>query len=340
MSRIRATKKNSYRRLSQSIALPPRIRHALAQGKCIFKTFGFVWVHLIAGGSLLVAQPAVRDGPFSHQVDLSLRAEKDLVLVPVSVIDQKGRPVIGLRQGNFRVFDDRKEKRIESFSMVDEPTAVGIVFDTSRSMSRVLGYSRMAAKAFLESSNPADDFLLVEFNSQPTLSVPLTNDVAMIQAKLAATEAKGHTAALDAIYFGVSKIEKSGKRRKALLVISDGNDNHSRYREREVERLLRESDVLIYAVGISDYDKTGLELLDRIAEQTGGRAYYAPEKELVDIAKQISVQLRNQYILGFSPEGRFHDGRYHLLQVRMVRTHGLPPLFPACRLGYYATSEQ
>jgi len=184
----------------------------------------------IEGESHLVAQSEIRGGPRSGSGYFSLRANKDLVLVPVSVIDQRDHPVIGLEQKNFRIFDGRKEQRVESLSMVDEPLAVGLVFDTSRSIGPKLRSSRVAAKAFLDSANPEDEFLLVEFNDRPTLSVPLTNDPSLIQTRLAATESKGRTALLDAIYLGLSEIKKSKKSRKALLVISDGGDNHSRHR--------------------------------------------------------------------------------------------------------------
>lgn len=224
-------------------------------------------------------------------------------------------------------------------SMVDQPVAVGIVFDTSRSMGRQLGSSRMAAKAFLDSANPGDEFLLVEFNDRPALSVSLTGDPSAIQTRLAATAAKGSTALLDAISVGLSEIKKSKLSRKALLVISDGGDNHSRYRPSEIERLVRESGVLIYAAGIYNGDAAGRDLLSRIAEQSGGRAYSVSQQNLPAVAQKISLQLRNQYVLGFSPENQPRDGRFHALEVHMVRTHGLPPLLASWRLGYYATPE-
>lgn len=269
-----------------------------------------------------------------------LRADKDLVLVPVSVIDQKDHPVTGLEQKNFRIFDNRTEQRIESISMVDEPVAVGLVFDTSRSVGRQLGIARLAAKAFLDSANPGDEFLLVEFNDRPALSVPLTSDPSLIQTRLAATEAKGSTALLDAISLGLCEIQKSKQSRKALLVISDGGDNHSRFRPSEIERLVRESGVLIYAAGIYNGDAAGRDLLSRISEQSGGRAYSVSEKNLSAMAQEIGLQLRNQYVLAFSPHSGLRDGRYHALEVHMVRTHGLPPLLASWRLGYYATSEE
>ncbi len=315
-----------------------RINRPGSGWKLTAAAFGFALIFWIAGQPL-VAQSAIGARPRPFSSDLSLRADKDLVLVPVSIIDQKDRPVIGLEQKNFRIFDNRTEQRIENVSMEDEPLAVGLVFDTSRSIGKRLRFSRMAAKAFLDSANPEDEFLLVEFSDRPTLSVPLTDDPNLIQARLAATESKGSTALLDAIYLGLSEIKKSKKNRKALLLISDGGDNHSRHKAREVERLVSESDVSIYAIEIYNGDEPGRDLLISIAEQTGGRAYDASERKLSEIAEEISVQLRNQYVLAFSPKGQLHDGRYHALQIDMVRTRGFPPLLASWRLGYYATSE-
>jgi Ca-activated chloride channel family protein len=261
-------------------------------------------------------------------------------LVPTSVIDEKDHPVIGLERRHFRVFDNRVEQKIESFSMEDEPLAVGIVFDTSGSMGGKLRRSRLAVKAFLDTANPDDEFLLVEFNNRATVTVPLTKDSDQIENRLVLTEAKGSTALMDAIYLGLSAIKRSEKARQALLIFSDGGDNHSRYRQREIERFASESDVSIYSLGTFDSvttpeERDGPNLLSWIAEQTGGRAYSAYERDLPDIAGKIGSQLRHRYILGFSPRGQPGDGRYHSLQVKMVRTRGLPPLLASWRLGYF-----
>jgi Ca-activated chloride channel homolog len=273
-----------------------------------------------------------------------IRVHKNLVLVPVSVVDQNERPVVGLQRRDFRIFDNRTEQSIESLSMDDAPLAVGIVFDTSGSMSGKLRRSRMAVKAFLDLANPEDEFLLVEFNDRPALSVPFTRDPLPIEIRLSGAESRGNTALLDAISFGLAEIKKSAKGRKALLVISDGGDNHSRFRAKELARVVSESDVSIYALGIYNSAATpeelaGPTLLSWLAEQTGGREYSVDERELPDIAAKIGIQLRNQYMLGFSPRSESRDGRYHALQVK-VRPRGLPHLAASWRLGYYAESDQ
>ena len=214
----------------------------------------------------------------------TIRVDKDLVLVTVSVVDEANHPVTGLGIDNFRAFDNKVEQPLLSFGTDDEPLAVGLVFDTSGSMGKDLSRSRMAAKAFFDTANPEDEFLLVEFNDRATLTVPLTDDPRQIEDRLTFTESKGQTALLDAIHLGLLEIDKSKKHRKALLILSDGKDNHSRYTQRELVKLVRETDVLIYVMGIFSpvellpTQDEGPSLLTWIAEQTGaGNTPATPE---------------------------------------------------------------
>jgi Ca-activated chloride channel homolog len=298
--------------------------------------FAIVWASAL---SILSAQGAFEPGA-------SIRVDKKLVLVPVSVLDKENRPVPGLERSNFRVFDDKAEQAIETFSMDDGPVAVGLVVDTSGSMSfgLKLRHSQMAVRAFLATANPEDEFFLVELSDTPTLAVPLINDPHQIEAGLALAKSRGKTPLLDAVYFGLSEIGKSRKSRKALLVISDGGDNHSRHTEREVEDLARESDALIYAIRI--YDPLDApdrladvlarpNLLKEIAEQAGGREYTVGYiGELTDIGTRIGIALRNLYILGFSPTCKCRGGRHHRVQIKMVPSRGPAPLHASWRLGY------
>ena len=278
----------------------------------------------------------------------SLRVDTNLVLVPVTVCDPLNRPVTGLEKEHFKVFDDRVEQTVTHFAMDDEPVAVGLVFDISGSMGPKLRLSRMAAAAFFKTANPEDEFFLVEFNDQPKMVVPLTSNVEEIQNQLTFSQSKGRTALLDAIFLALHEMKKSQKNKKALLVISDGGDNSSRYTEGEVKNLVRESDVLIYAIGVFEGDNArgrtpeeaaGPGLLSQVAEQTGGRHFPASPSELPDIAAKIGVELRNRYVLGFSPTAQQRDGRYHHVQVKVVPPRGLPPLHAYWRLGYYAPAE-
>jgi Ca-activated chloride channel homolog len=280
--------------------------------------------------------------------DADIRVDKTLVQVPVSVLDWKNRPVFGLDKSNFKVFDDKVEQTIESISADDEPAAVGLVFDTSSSMEGKLRQSIMAVRKFFSTANSADEFFLIEFNSSPRVAAPLTSDPQRIQSELALSQPRGKTALLDAIHLGLSEIRKSGKRRKALLVISDGGDNHSRVSERDIHEAVREGDVLIYAIAIYDpfnsasmapEEMAGPTLLKELAEETGGREFPAGyTSELDDATLVISRALRNIYVLGFSPLKEHRFGR-HDVQVKVVHTHGLS-LVSSWRLSYDAAPDE
>ncbi len=280
--------------------------------------------------------------PADQRTNPNIRVDASLVLIPVSVNDPLNRPVTGLEKENFRIFDDRIEQSISQFAMDDEPVAVGLVFDTSGSMGGKLQRSRMAAGAFFNTSNgDEDEFFLVEFDNSPRLEVPLTRDTGQIQTQLTFSRSHGSTALLDAVLLALHEMRKSKKRKKALLIISDGGDNHSRYTPREVENVIRESDVLIYAIGVFGGGTTleeagGPGLLSHIAESTGGRLYEALPNEMPDIARKIGIDLRNRYVLGYSPANQVRDGRYHRVDVRVVPPRGLPKLQAHWRTGYYA----
>ena len=285
-----------------------------------------------------------RPEPRDDRPPTSLRVETNLVLVPVMVNDRLNRPVNGLERENFRIYEDRVEQTISQFAMDDADIAVGLVFDTSGSMGNKLVESRMAAKEFFRTSNPEDEFFLVEFDSSPRLVVPLTNNTGDIETRLAFSRSKGSTALLDAIYLALHEMRKSKKTKKALLVISDGGDNHSRYTPEEVIGVVRESDVLIYGIGIfggalTPEEAAGPGLLSRIAEQTGARLFSARPSELADTANKISLELRNRYVLGYSPKNQARDGKYHRVDVKLVPPRGLPPLQAHWRRGYYAPLE-
>ncbi|MEO8371172.1 MAG: VWA domain-containing protein [Candidatus Solibacter sp.] len=279
-----------------------------------------------------------------EQRGANIRVDTTLILVPVTVNDPLNRPVSGLEQENFRVFEDKVAQTITQFAMDDEPVAVGLIFDTSGSMADKLNRSRAAAKEFFRISNPEDEFFLVEFDSAPRLRVPLTSDTGTIENELIFSKSKGSTALLDAIYMGLHEMRRSKKNKKALLIISDGGDNHSRYSEKEVTNLVRESDVLIYSIGVfgnagSPEEYGGGGLLAKVSEQTGGRLFEANAIEMPDIAKKIGIELRNRYIIGYAPQNQVRDGKYHKITVTVVPPRGLPKLTAHWRLGYNAPIE-
>jgi Ca-activated chloride channel family protein len=274
----------------------------------------------------------------------SIRVNTQLVLIPVSVNDPLNRPVSGLERENFRLYDDKVEQKITHFAMDDESIAAGLVFDTSGSMGDKLRRSRMAASVFFKIADPDDEFFLVEFDSHPRLVVPLTRDTGKIEEELTFSKSHGSTAMLDAIYMALQEMRKSKKNKKALLLITDGGDNNSRYTTAEVNKLLQESDVLIYGIGVfggagTPEEAAGPDLLNRIAEQTGGRMFTAASVELPDMAKRIGIELRNRYVLGFTPTNGTRDGKYHHITLRVVPPRGLPPLQAHWRTGYTAPDQ-
>lgn len=306
-----------------------------------------VWMAAAITGLALAQQvqiePRRRTAPPVETRDgaATLRVDTNLVLVPVTVSDALNRPVVGLERENFRIFEDKQERPILNFSMDDEPTAVGLVFDTSGSMGEKLRRSRMAASEFFKTANPEDEFFLVEFDTRPRMVVPLTGDTRRIEEELLFSRSKGSTALLDAIYLGLHEIKKSRKNKKALLVISDGGDNSSRYTVSELNHLVRESDVLIYGIGVfgggsTPEEASGPWLLNRVAEETGGRLFIASPFELPDIAKKIGIDLRNRYVLAYSPASTERDGKYHHVRVEVVPPRGMPKLRAHWRTGYYA----
>jgi VWFA-related protein len=274
----------------------------------------------------------------------NLRADLNLVLVPVSVCDPLNRAVTGLEKEHFRVFDDNVEQTVTAFAQDDAPVAVGLVFDTSGSMGTKLKLSRQAAAAFFRTANPEDQFFLVEFSDRPKLVAPTTGNAQEIEDRLTFSQSKGRTALLDAVILAMQELKKSSIVRKALLIISDGGDNASRYTEAELRNMVRETDVLIYAIGIyggaaTPEEVAGPGLLTEISEQSGGRQLPAQAADIPDIAAKIGVELRNRYVLGYSPSATRRDGRYHPVQVKIVPPHGLPALRAFWRRGYYAPAE-
>jgi Ca-activated chloride channel homolog len=268
----------------------------------------------------------------------NLRVDSSLVLVPVTVNDELNRPVTGLEKENFHIYDDKQEQTITSFSTEDEPIALGLVFDDSGSMGGTLPQGRRAVAQFLGLANPEDEFFLVEFDTKPRLTVPLTADTGGINTEVLFTKSGGSTALFDALYLAINEMHKSKRTKKAIVLISDGGENHSRYTQKELEDLVRESDVLIYTILVPGSDANPA-LMTRIAEMTGAHGYFAGAVELSDIAQKICVELRNRYVIGYSPHDVTRDGRYHHIEVKLAPPRGLPKLRAHWRLGYYAPSD-
>ena len=272
-----------------------------------------------------------------------IRMNVDMVLVPVTVTDPMNRLVTGLEQEDFKIFENNGEQHIKSFASEDAPVSIGIIFDLSGSMTSKLIRARESILQFIKTANPQDEFFVIGFNDRPELIEDFTSSVDEIQERLATVRSGHRTALLDAIYYGVAKMKDARHERKALLVVSDGGDNRSRYTEGEVKAQVRESDVEIYSMGIFDpyaatpEERTGPLLLNELCEETGGRMFRVDDvSEMSDIAEKISTELRNQYVIGYTPKEVRRDGKWRKVKVKLNPPQGLPPLTVHARTGYYA----
>jgi Ca-activated chloride channel family protein len=272
-----------------------------------------------------------------------IRMNVDLVLVPVTVTDPMNRLVTGLEKTDFQIWENNHEQSIKSFAAEDAPVSIGIIFDLSGSMTSKLVRAREAILQFIKTANPQDEFFVIGFNDRPELIEDFTSSVEDIQARLATVHSGHRTALLDAIYYGVQKMRDARHERKALLVVSDGGDNRSRFTEGEVRSEVREADVEIYSIGIFDpyaptpEERTGPQLLEDVSDVTGGRMFRVDDvDELSDIAEKISTELRNQYVIGYRPEDLTRDGKWRKVKVKVNPPPGLPPLTIYARTGYYA----
>jgi Ca-activated chloride channel homolog len=278
----------------------------------------------------------------------SVHIDVDLALVNVTVTDPHDRLVSGLLPKNFHVFENNVEQEIQYFSSEDGPISIGVIFDLSGSMGNKVGKSKAAALQFLKTANPQDEFFLVGFSDHAELMSTFTNSVEDLQSRIVSASAKGSTALLDAIYLGLSEMRTARNAKRALLIISDGGDNHSRYRENDIKRMARESDTQLYAVGMFDplesrsgtlEELNGPSLLTEVTELTGGRAFDVENlNQLPDITAKIGAELRNQYILGYRPSNKSHDARWRKIKITLRAPKGLPPLSIYAKTGYYAPS--
>jgi Ca-activated chloride channel family protein len=313
--------------------------------------FGIVTLKLPALG---VARPLVLDD-VKHDTPgrvikqgQSLHIDVDLALVNVTVTDPYNRLVTGLELDNFRVFENNIEQEIEYFSSEDVPISIGVIFDLSGSMANKVGKAKEAALQFFKTANPQDEFSLISFNDRAEVVSTFTSSVEDLQSRIVSASAKGRTALLDGIYLGLSEMRTARNAKRALLIISDGGDNNSRYNERDIKRLVREADTQLYSIGIFDpfeyrsrtaEELNGPSLLTEVTELTGGRAFTVENaNELPDIATKIGSELRNQYILGYRPSNKSHDARWRKIKVKMRAPKGLPPLSIYAKTGYYAPS--
>lgn len=275
-----------------------------------------------------------------------IRTGVELVLVPVTVMDEANRIVTGLGRENFHLFEDKHPQPIKDLWEEDEPVSIGILLDVSGSMKDKFDRARDAVGALLEYSNPQDEFFLVTFANQPTLLRDFTQNTVDIQGSLLFAAPKGRTSLLDAVVLAVNNTKKARYRRRALVIISDGGDNQSRYTEKDVKSLIKESDLLVYSIAVCDREVTteeellGPELLAEISGVTGASAYFLDNpNHLPKITEHIATELRNQYILGYSPSNSRHDGKWRKIKVSLALPRGIPELHVQARTGYYSGKQ-
>ena len=321
----------------------------------IFGLLAVFWILPISNSRLVRAQDsrviiepresARRTVAEEERSSANFSVNSNLVLIPVLVTDRDERLVTGLHREHFRIWDNKVEQVITHFASDDLPVSTGLVFDCSGSMGSKLKKSLAAVSQFLAAANPEDEFSLVKFSDQAELSERFTGRTEDIETRVRFTVARGRTALLDAIALSMGEMKHARHARKAILIISDGGDNSSRYTVNEVKKLVREADVQIYAIGIMDpvplrvrspEEMAGAALLSDISEQTGGRLFeIADVDELPDIAVKIGAALRHEYVLGYAPAAP-QDGKYHRVQVKVVQPKGMPPLRASFRTGYVA----
>ena len=275
-----------------------------------------------------------------------ITVDVDLVLVNVTVTDDWNRIVTGLDKENFTVLEGNELQQVRHFSSEDAPLSLGVIFDMSGSMSDKITKAREAVIEFMKTANPQDEFFMITFNDRPELRADFTKSVEEVQGKLVYTVPEGRTALLDAIYMGISKMKDARNSKKALLIISDGGDNHSRYTEREIKSMVKEADVQIYSIGIFTAGATqpeeiaGPALLTEISDVTGGRMFTLNNpNELADVATKIGIELRNQYVLGYRPSNKTKDGHWRKIKVKLIPPKGLPHLNVYAKTGYYAPAR-
>src|SRR5689334_14049349 len=272
----------------------------------------------------------------------------DLVLVPVTVSDQMNRVVEGLNKDNFQVFDNKKQQVIQHFSCEDVPISVAVVFDTSGSMAsnHKIERAREAVVELLKASNPQDELLLISVADKPQLQTGFTQSIETIDSALVSLVPQGSTALLDGIYLAISQLKNARYSRKALLVISDGGNHHSRYDEGEIMDLVKESDLVIYSIGIydeffqSEEERLGPELMSEISELTGGRLFTVTNpNDLTAVAARVGTELRSEYVLGYRPAKSLRDGKWHRIKVKLLPPKGVPRAQVSAKKGYYAPSH-
>lgn len=307
--------------------------------------FVFVCMFALFCSAALFAQEPEATPP-EEDPSKPVKVKTDLVTLTLTVTDLYGRYVSGLTKNAFTIFDNNQEQEITYFSDSDAPVSVGILFDVSGSMSgEKINKARTALKRFIGSSHPSDEYFLIAFNSRAQLVLDRTRSGDAVLEKLTLINPKQNTALYDAVYLGLERVTRGSHQKRALLIISDGQDNASRYNFGEVRRLMKESDVVTYAVGIIDGSDAGSSIgmqgqafLDELTSVTGGKSFYPnSDIEMDEIFERIALELRHQYSIGYTPTNFQPDGKWRKVKTKVKPPRGLPRLNVRGREGYFAT---
>jgi Ca-activated chloride channel homolog len=268
----------------------------------------------------------------------NIRVDVNEVTIPVTVTDILGKPVLGLPSETFHIFENGEEQPIARLSQEDTPLSIGLLFDASASMLGKLERSREAISQLLRSSMQGDEYFLVEFNDSPKRLYNFTPNASEIEEAMQAIQPRGWTALLDALYLSVNQMKHAKNARRALVILSDGADNNSRFSEGELRSLLRESDVSLYAIGMTGpiAALSNMNLLSKLAGETGGRLFPCGNiSQLPDAMAKLSAALREQYQLVYTPKNPAKDGKYRRVQLKITPPPGFPRLHAFWRNGYY-----
>lgn len=309
--------------------------------------FCLLLIFLVAMSPIAISQETAPTPPKQgDKIDETIDIDTNLVTLTLTVTDRWGRFIAGLEKEAFEIFDEKKQQNITFFSDSDAPASIGILFDISGSMNgEKITQARNALSRFMNISHPRDEYFLIAFNKRAQLLMDRTRDSEAVLNRLTLVEPKHNTALYDACYLGVERVTRGTHQKKALLIISDGQDNASRYNFKEVRRLMKESDVTIYTVGILSGRDTGSTLgvqgqafLDELARVTGGQSFYPrSEVEMDEIFERIALELRHQYSIGYTPKGFEQNGEWRKVKVKVKKFEGLGRLTVRYRRGYYAT---
>ncbi len=286
--------------------------------------------HFMAQRTLVILSTTVLFVGSVYAAQKSLKVDVELVMVNVAVTDSDNRPITNLKAEHFQIFEDKVEQQIRYFSMEAAPMSLGIVFDISHSMERKLDFAKDAAAKFLEKGTPDDEYFLVEFSSRAKLAEGFTSDIRRLRDHLSLTPAQGATALYDAVYLGLSKLKGAQHAKKALLLITDGEDNHSRYSRGDIREVVRESDAQIYVIDL------GRALIGDLAEMTGGHSYRTSVNDLEETCEKIALELKSQYVVGYESTNQSKDGKFRKLRVKVTPPAGMTKLNVRARNGYFA----